>query len=42
MWHALMTNLLALVMCSIFYAVAFEAVFVVSDKLQQSVMGLMN
>jgi len=42
MRHALMTNLLALVMCSIFYAVAFEAVFVVSDKLQQSVMGLMN
>jgi hypothetical protein len=33
-----MTDLLALVMCSIFYAVAFEAVFVVSDKLQQSVM----
>ena len=38
MRHALMTDLVALVMCSIFYAVAFEAVFVVSDKLQQSVV----
>ncbi|MBF9025730.1 hypothetical protein HKCCD6035_09265 [Rhodobacterales bacterium HKCCD6035] len=36
--HALMTNLVALVMCSVFYAMAFEAVFVVSDKLQQSVV----
>lgn len=38
MRHALMTDLVALVMCSIFYAMAFEAVFVVSDKLQQSVV----
>ena len=36
--HALMTDLVALVMCSIFYAMAFEAVFVVSDKLQQFVL----
>lgn len=38
MRHPLMTDLVALVMCSIFYVVAFEAVFVVSDKLQQSVV----
>lgn len=36
MRHALMTDFVALVVCSIFYAMAFEAVFVVSDKLQQS------
>ena len=38
MRHALVTDLVALVMCSIFYAMAFEAVLVVSDKLQQSVV----
>ena len=38
MRHAIMTNLVALVMCSVFYAIAFEAVFVVSDKLQQSMV----
>jgi len=38
MRHALMIDLVALVMCSIFYAMAFEAVFVVSDKLQQFVL----
>ena len=38
MRHALMTNLVALVMWSVFYAMAFEAVCVVSDKLQQSVV----
>ncbi len=38
MRHPLMTDLVALVMCSIFYAMAFEAVFVVSDKLQQFVL----
>ncbi len=38
MRHPLMTDLVALVMCSIFYAMAFEAVFAVSDKLQQFVL----
>ena len=38
MRHAFMNDFVALVVCSIFYAMAFEAVFVVSDKLQQSMV----
>ena len=38
MRHALMTDFVAFVMCSIVYAIAFEAVFFVSDKLQQFVL----
>ena len=38
MRHAFMNDIVAWVVCSIFYAMAFEAVFVVSDKLQQSMV----